>query len=138
MHIRSLTREDLPQLKEITFETFKNDAMYSYLQPKLKDYPDDFRRVAMIRFRTRIVSVGQHGFVAVTDEGDSSWNGRPEVAGVAFVVRYGDDEDAKRWQADPLFKSTSHHIYPRAALVHCTHAHGRRIGTQTPRMAHVV
>jgi hypothetical protein len=107
MHIQELTRGDLPKVKEITFQTFKNDEMYTYLHPNLNQYPDDLRRIMMIRLRTRIVGVGQIGLVAVTDEGDNSWTGRPEIAGYAYLIRLGNDEGAKRWQTDSLFRSTS-------------------------------
>jgi hypothetical protein len=108
MHIRPITRADLPRVTEITYETFKTDEMYTYLQPNMGKYPDDSRRVMMVRLRSRIVGVGQIGLVAVTDEGDSSWNGRPEIAGYAYYIRLGNDEGAKRWQADSLFKSMSY------------------------------
>lgn len=107
MHIRPMTREDLPQVTEITFQTFKDDEMYSYLQPNMSKYPDDARRTMMIRLRARLVGVGQSGLVAVTDEGDTNWNGQSEIAGYAYYVRLGDDEGAKRWKTDTLYKSTS-------------------------------
>jgi len=136
MHIRPLIRGDLPDVKEITFQTFKNDEMYTYLQPNFNKYPDDVRRVMMIRLRTRAVGVGQIGLVAVTDEGDSSWTGRPEIAGYAFITRLGNDEGAKRWQTDSLFKSTP--PLPSSCSYLLRSADRFRNRTQTPWMGPVV
>jgi len=68
-------------------------------------YPDDLRRSQAIRFRMRLVSAGQLGFVVETEPGDPDWSGKPEVVGYAYFLRWGKDEAAKKWQTDSLFWS---------------------------------
>ncbi|KAF2678506.1 acyl-CoA N-acyltransferase [Lentithecium fluviatile CBS 122367] len=102
MYIRPITREDLPRIGAITSQTFENDELFAWLYPNKDKHPDDLRRYQMIRLRSRIVGVGQLGFVTVTEEGDTGWKGKPEITGYAFFVRCGDDEGAKRWKMDSL------------------------------------
>jgi ribosomal protein S18 acetylase RimI-like enzyme len=105
MRVRPLTREDLPQVGDITHRTFKDDELYTWLYPNQDKFPDDIRRFQMLRLRLRLVGLGQLGFVVVTEEGDSNWKGKSEVVGYAFMVRCGNDEGAKRWKTDSLSRS---------------------------------
>lgn len=106
MRVRPITRDDVTQVGAITFASFRNDEALRWLYPRLDQYPDDLRRYQIKRLRSRLVGLGQLGFVAVTEEGDLDWNGKSEVVGYAFIVRVGDDEAAKKWKDNSLFKST--------------------------------
>jgi len=105
MYIRRITREDLPEVFAITSEAFATDELFAWLHPRQKEYPDDLPRSQRIRLRTRLVSAGQHGFVAVTEETDQDWSGKPEVVGYAFFIRKGNDDIARKWQTDSIFNS---------------------------------
>ncbi|PVH99442.1 acyl-CoA N-acyltransferase [Periconia macrospinosa] len=102
MHIRPLTRADLPSIAQISYQAFKDDELNAYLFPKQHEYPGDLRKFQLLRLRTRFVTQGMHGWVVVTDEkdGEGMWKGKEEVVGFASLLRLGDDEKAKRWQAD--------------------------------------
>jgi hypothetical protein len=106
MFIRPITREDLSEIFAITSEALRNDEMFAWLHPHQDKYPEDLRRTQHIRLRNRLASVGQHGFVAVTEESDPDWSGTSEVTGYAFYIRIGNDEAGKKWQTDTLFQST--------------------------------
>ena len=106
MHIRPVTRNDLPEIGDLIFHTFQNDGLFKYLYPHQNQYPDDLRRQHLLRLRNRFVEVGSHGFVTVTDQSDADWKGTTEITGIAFCVRTGDDEVARRWRKDSLFNST--------------------------------
>ena len=105
MFIRELTRDDLPRVNSIVNETFSKDELMRWLYPRMDEYPDDVRRYQVIRLRTRMVELGSRGFVAVTEEGDAMWSGSSEILGFAFYIREGEDEAARKWRSDSLFKS---------------------------------
>jgi hypothetical protein len=107
MLIRQLTREDIPYAVQISYDTSWTDELMLWLSPRIETYPHDLRRFLFIRLRTRLVDVGSHGFVAVSEESDPYWNGTPEIVGYAFYVRKGKDENAPRWQSDSIGKSMS-------------------------------
>lgn len=116
MRIRPITRDDIPSVSAITFQSFRNDEAHRWLYPNLNKYPDDLRRFQIIRLRTRLVGVGQLGFVVVTEEGDAEWNGKQEVMGYAYLLRCGEDEGAKQWRVDFWFNSTMLRL-PHAWLI---------------------
>lgn len=105
MRVRSLTREDLPEVTAITFDAFEKDEFFGWLNPNRDKYPGDMRRNQSIRLRTRLVTPGQYGYVVVTEEGDPDWTGKEEVVGFAFYIRSLGDDAATIWRADTLFKS---------------------------------
>ncbi|PSN65915.1 acyl-CoA N-acyltransferase [Corynespora cassiicola Philippines] len=92
MRVRLMTREDLPQVAEITHAVFLQDDHYRYMYPRQEQYPEDMRRYQLIRLRTRLVTAGSHAFVAVNDKG--------KVTGYAFFERSGNDEKAKERMRD--------------------------------------
>ncbi|KAF2646088.1 acyl-CoA N-acyltransferase [Massarina eburnea CBS 473.64] len=101
MHIRPITRDDLPAIIAISVEAFGDDELNSWIFPHRKEYPGDFRKFLTTRLRQREAGLGQHGFVAVTEEGDADWKGKCEVVGYAYFVRYGEDEGARKWKVEP-------------------------------------
>jgi hypothetical protein len=107
MRVRTVTREDLPELFAITHQAFEKDEFFGWLNPGRDKYPGDLRRNQTIRLRARLVGLGQHGYVVVTEEGDRDWSGKPEVAGFVFLHRSAGDEASKRWRVDTLFRSSS-------------------------------
>jgi hypothetical protein len=66
--IRELTRSDIPAVSAIAFASLKDDLLYNYLFPGLKQHLEDFHHTYAISLRNRLVRPGLHGFVAVTDE----------------------------------------------------------------------
>lgn len=107
MRVQSVKREDLPQIFETTHQALEKDEFYGWLNPGREKHPGDLRRNQSIRLRSRLVGIGQYGYVVVTEEGDRDWNGKPEVAGFVFLHRSAGDEASKKWRADTLFKSLS-------------------------------
>lgn len=105
MFIRQLTRDDFPDVLAITTQTFAKDELFDWLHPHQDKYPNDLRRTQRILLRNRLVNVGSHGFVIVTDETDPDWSGTPEITGYAFFVRSGNDELGRKWQTNSLFNS---------------------------------
>ncbi|KAF1973898.1 acyl-CoA N-acyltransferase [Bimuria novae-zelandiae CBS 107.79] len=103
MRVRSLTRDDLPAVADIAFHAFEKDEFFGWLNPGRDKYPDDLRRSQKILMRRRLVTPGQYGYVAETEEGDEDWTGKSEILGFAFYSRSVGDEAAKRWRADTLF-----------------------------------
>jgi hypothetical protein len=98
--IRELTRSDIPAVSAIAFAALKDDLLYNYLFPGLKQHPEDFHRTYALSLRNRLVRPGLHGFVAVTD-GD-------EIMGYAFFERVRGakkDNKAKRWIQDSWLNS---------------------------------
>ncbi|KAF2466150.1 acyl-CoA N-acyltransferase [Lindgomyces ingoldianus] len=110
MFIRQLTREDVPEVLAITQQSFVDDELFGWLYPRRNQYPNDLRRYQLIRLRTRLVSVGSYGFVAVTDETDPGWQGKPEIIGYAFFVREGTDESSKKWRHDSIFSKFERYL----------------------------
>ncbi|KAK7192007.1 GNAT family protein [Paraphaeosphaeria sporulosa] len=104
MRVESVRREDLPEIFEITHRALEKDEFFGWLNPGREKYPGDLRRNQIIRLRSRLVGLGQYGYVAVTEEGDQDWSGKPEVAGFVFLHRSAGDEASKKWRADTLFK----------------------------------
>ncbi|KAF1994332.1 acyl-CoA N-acyltransferase, partial [Amniculicola lignicola CBS 123094] len=103
--IRKMARDDLPQVCAIAFQAFANDELFNWLWPNSKNHPDDLRRYMIIRQRHRLVDVGTHGFVVLTEETDVDWTGKPEIAGYAFFEREGNDELGRKWRTDSIFNS---------------------------------
>jgi hypothetical protein len=99
--IRELTRSDIPAVSAIAFASLKDDLLYNYLFPGLKQHPEDFHRAYAIGLRNRLVRPGLHGFVAVTDEDE-------KTMGYAFFERVRGakkDKNAKRWIQDSWLNS---------------------------------
>lgn len=107
MHVRPITRSDLFAVTNIAFDAFKEDEFFGWLNPGRDKYPGDMRRNQSIRLRERLVTPGQHGYVAVTDQEDPDWDGEEKVVGFAFYIRSAGDEAAEKWRADTLFNSMS-------------------------------
>ena len=105
MRVRPITRYDLPMATDIAFDAFKEDALFEWLNPRLDMYPGDMRRNQSIRLRERIVTPGQHGFVAVTDPEDPEWDGQEKVMGFAFYIRTAGDKAGTKWHSDTAFNS---------------------------------
>ncbi|KAF1957907.1 acyl-CoA N-acyltransferase [Byssothecium circinans] len=103
MRVRSINREDLPQIAAITLQAFRDDELNAWLFPHKGEHPEDFRKFISIRIRSRAVGWGQHGFVVVTEESDPDWTSKPEIVGYAYLLRCGEDEGAKKWRAEPWF-----------------------------------
>jgi hypothetical protein len=103
MHIRDFTRNDISAVASIAFASLKDDLLYNYLFPGLKQHPEDFHRSYTLSLRNRLVRPGLHGFVAVTDE--------DEVMGYAFFERVRGpakkDKKARRWIQDSIFNRKS-------------------------------
>ncbi|KAF2260146.1 acyl-CoA N-acyltransferase [Lojkania enalia] len=110
MFIRPITREDLPQAVAISNSIFRNDELFAWLFPRQHVYPDDLRRFQFLRFRTRLMMVGCHGFVMVTEESDPYWTGKEEVVGYAFFERTGDDAAAQKWRQDTIFRKIERYL----------------------------
>jgi ribosomal protein S18 acetylase RimI-like enzyme len=106
MRIRPTTRDDLPEVAVVSFDSFEHDKLYAWLFPYQKEYPGDYHKFIINRLRWRLVAFAQHSFVVVTEEGDPGWNGKPEVVGYSQFLRHGNDEGAKKWTAEPWFNST--------------------------------
>ncbi|KAF2873565.1 acyl-CoA N-acyltransferase [Massariosphaeria phaeospora] len=97
-----MTRDDLPTVGAITYKTFAEDELFAWLSPKQHLYPDDVRRSQLLRLRKRLVNVGSHGIVMVTEKTDSGWTGNAEVVGFAFSCRTGDDAASHKWKTDSI------------------------------------
>ncbi|KAF2797556.1 acyl-CoA N-acyltransferase [Melanomma pulvis-pyrius CBS 109.77] len=110
MFIRQLARSDFPDVLAITTQAFAKDELFDWLHPHQDKYPNDLRRTQRILLRNRLVSVGSHGFVIVTDETDPDWSGTPEITGYAFFMRSGNDELGRKWQTDSLFNKFERHL----------------------------
>ncbi|KAF2705900.1 hypothetical protein K504DRAFT_536859 [Pleomassaria siparia CBS 279.74] len=110
MFVRRVTRDDLPEILEIASTAFKHDELYTWIYPYQTKHLDDFKRMQLIHLRTRLVSVGNHGFVTVTEEKDPYWSGTPEVTGFAFYVRNGKDKAGEKWRTDSLFNKLERHL----------------------------
>ncbi|KAH7113788.1 acyl-CoA N-acyltransferase [Dendryphion nanum] len=110
MHIRPLTRSDLPTVGTLAFEIFRRDELYQYLYPHHSQFPDDLRRHQLIRLRHRMAEVGSHGFVTVTDETDTDWTGKSEILAFAFFIRTGDDEGGRKWRGDSVGKKLERYL----------------------------
>ncbi|KAH7377796.1 acyl-CoA N-acyltransferase [Pyrenochaeta sp. MPI-SDFR-AT-0127] len=107
MHIRPLSRSDIPRVAAIALAAFEKDELYTFLYPRLQDYPDDFRRYQLISLRSRFVRLGCHGYVAVTD--------RDEIMGYAFFQRVAgpdaaDAKKAQRWIQDSWLNKLERHL----------------------------
>ncbi|KAJ4356686.1 uncharacterized protein N0V89_004722 [Didymosphaeria variabile] len=103
MRVRPVTREDLPEIFEITHKALEKDEFFGWLNPGRDKYPGDHRRDQRLHLRARFVSLGQHGYVVATEKGDRDWSGKSEVAGFVFLIRKGTDEASKKWRTDTLF-----------------------------------
>ncbi|ORY03221.1 hypothetical protein BCR34DRAFT_605305 [Clohesyomyces aquaticus] len=110
MLIRPMTREDLPEALAITNQAFSHDELFSWIYPRNDEYPDDLRRWQMIRLRTRLVTAGEHAFVAVADKTDPFWSGKPVIVGYAFFARNGKDQASEKWKHDSLFNKFERHL----------------------------
>jgi hypothetical protein len=100
MHIREFTRSDIPAVSAIAFASLKDDKLYNYLFPSLKQHPEDFHHTCAINLRNRLVRPELHGFVAVTDEDN--------ITGYAFFERVRgakEDTNAKWWIRDSWLNS---------------------------------
>ncbi|KAL8760503.1 MAG: hypothetical protein Q9184_003323 [Pyrenodesmia sp. 2 TL-2023] len=117
MHIRRAVASDSPTTATFSVPAFLNDELYRFSSPFAAEYPEDFRNFFLQRQRRRHVSPGQIYWVAVLDQIDEAKasgigqeNAAPEnrshkehqegdkVVGYALWSRYGDSEEAKRWQ----------------------------------------
>ncbi|KAF2011350.1 acyl-CoA N-acyltransferase [Aaosphaeria arxii CBS 175.79] len=110
MYIRPMTRADTPEVAAITTAMLADDEIFRWLSPGQDKYPDDLRRWHVIRIRSRIAQAGSHGFVMATEESDPEWSGREEVTGLAFFIRRGDDEAARKWQRSSLLRKIDCHL----------------------------
>lgn len=107
MLIRGMVRDDIPAVLQITDEGFKDDELVGWIYPYRDRYPEDLRRAHLFRLRSRLVAVGTHAFVAVTEQSDPEWNGTPEIVGYTMYMRTGQDEGSKEWTKDSWTNSMS-------------------------------
>lgn len=117
MHLRCAVPSDFPTTATFSVPAFLNDELYRFSSPFAVQYPEDFRNFFLQRHRRREVSPGQIYWVAVFDpidevkaHGVGQENAAPEdrsqkehqkgekVVGYALWSRYGDSEEAKKWQ----------------------------------------
>lgn len=105
MHLRPLTRNDLSSLADLGNEAFRDDNLQAIFWPPEAVENGSLRRTVMMRIRKRLVEVGTHCVVAVSDENDEFYSGTPELLGYSFWTRVGRSEAARKWQTDSLFNS---------------------------------
>lgn len=114
--LRPATLLDHPTTATFSVPAFLNDELYQFTNPSASQYPQDFRQHYLRRHRLRSVLPAFVFWVAVEDaSGDvdkhatgqdasqsdhSQWgHGSVEkVVGYAIWRRYGDSEQARRWQ----------------------------------------
>lgn len=106
MHVRPLTRADIPAVAQVALAAFSKDELYQFLYPKLSTYPDDFRRAQVLHLRARLVQPGCHGYVAVSDSNDDGWDGTSHVLGYAFFQEMGERVNETTGKKESLRPST--------------------------------
>lgn len=116
MHTRPLIRSDLSQIAQIAYDAFRDDGLYNWLNPGLKQYPQDFRRSQLNSLRMRLVQPGCHGVVVVNDEN--------VVMSYAFFSRATTpdaqgDEAATKWIQDTMFNSESNYLPTATSRFFC-------------------
>ncbi|KAJ8065073.1 hypothetical protein OCU04_005786 [Sclerotinia nivalis] len=103
MHLRPLTRDDLPSVADLRSEAFRDDNLQTIFFPPKAVENGSLRRNIMLRIRKRLVEASTRCFVSVSDEKDEFWSGKPELLGYAYWTRVGKSEAANKWQTDNLF-----------------------------------
>lgn len=111
MHLRSLSRDDLPSLALIGTEAFCDDNLQTILFPPKAVENGSLHRNILLRIRKCLVEIGTHCIVSESDEKDGFWSGKSEVLGYAFWTRVGKSEAARKWQTDSLFSSMTLRIF---------------------------
>lgn len=92
MHIRPMTRADIPACVSIACDAFTNDDMYLMNCPHLREYPDGWRRYHAQRLRQRFIMLGMWGIVCVEDPPNKGGPGyKDEVIGYALWQRISSD-----------------------------------------------
>ncbi|APA10127.1 hypothetical protein sscle_06g048970 [Sclerotinia sclerotiorum 1980 UF-70] len=103
MHLRPLTRDDLPYIADIVSEAYRDDPLQKIFFPPKAVENGSRRRKSMLRIRKRFVEANTRCIVSVSDENDEFWSGKPEFLGFSNWTRVGKSEAATKWQTDGLF-----------------------------------
>lgn len=94
MHIRPLTRHDIPSVARIAWAAFEHDELYTHMFPHISTFPQDFIRWQVNRLHRRLLDPSSHGYVAVTPD--------DEAMGFAFFIRVaGEQEQRERAKVPP-------------------------------------
>lgn len=88
MHIRPITREDIPTATSIFCDAFIDDAYFALSCPYRREYPLAWRKTAAEDFRQALFKPGVYGFVCVADNGDGKGE-KDEILGCAVWERKG-------------------------------------------------
>ena len=97
MHIRLATPSDFSSTASMSVDSFWNDELYVYANPRREQYPDDFRDAFLRRHRLRYWLPDYIFQVAVTDPGDDDNDPGGRVVGHAIWIRNGSSEEARKW-----------------------------------------
>ncbi|KAK2750444.1 hypothetical protein FQN57_003924 [Myotisia sp. PD_48] len=98
MRIRRFEPADLRSASVVSVEALMEDILYALLNPKRKEYPDEFRAGFERRLRAESVTPGFVLYVAITDSKDE---GEPnQVMGYAIWERRGQSPEAGGWKAE--------------------------------------
>ena len=89
MHIRPATARDLPDCATVNAAAFADDILWAYMHPRRENYPDCFRNYVLLRIKKRYYA-GQSLVVAISDERDAFWTGKPQIMGLACFTKDGE------------------------------------------------
>ena len=72
MHVRPFLPSDLPDMATIHATALADDELFSWLHPRMAQYPGDYRRCTLRLLRMRAVSPEFHIFVCVRNADDDT------------------------------------------------------------------
>ncbi len=123
MHIRPMTHADVPHLASLILAAFWDEPLYHYLFAKFHDYPEDFRRMQILRLKKLLVTPGSYNFVAVDDSKEVNGS-REEGRIMGFAIfqytpgKGSYDERARKRMKDSGFNSKEAKRYKNTFLNH--------------------
>ncbi|KAF1986776.1 acyl-CoA N-acyltransferase [Aulographum hederae CBS 113979] len=114
--IRPATLDDIPQLARIAASTFAKDELFTWMYPRMDQYPDDMYHWFLIKTKIRFNGLGSHVFVAEVEDA----GGKRTIAGQAVWERGGKDEEAKKWKSDTFGRKLERRLL-QAEMWYYTH-----------------
>jgi hypothetical protein len=95
MLIRQAAFQDVPYIVDI-FEAGRSDSkLFHWLLPFYNEHPNYSRKMHLARTKMQILEPRMHGYVAITEPSDPTWNRKQEIVGYSFWKRNGNDDGAK-------------------------------------------
>ncbi|KAL0941495.1 GNAT family [Colletotrichum truncatum] len=100
MHVRAITRADIPNVTDVSDAAFINAELNVWLYPHRQEYPECWRSRINRMLHSSLVKPGVYGFVCVTDDEDPADWPRDQIIGYSWWEYNGpaDDPLSSKWR----------------------------------------